>query len=57
LRVIKDLLVKSAIESGVSQIDPLEYNQCLITEKEQEEKIAVDPVFGKAGLIFNSYGL
>jgi len=55
--VVKNLLIKSAIKSGVSQIDPLEYNERLITEKEQEEEIAVDPIFGKMGLIFNSYGL
>lgn len=55
--VIKDLLIKSAIKSGISQVYPLEYNYCLVTEKKEEEEIAVDPEFGKAGLIFNSYGL
>jgi hypothetical protein len=57
LRIIKDLLIKSAIKSGISQVDPLEYDNCLITEEKQEEEIAVDPVFGKSGLVFNSYGL
>jgi hypothetical protein len=57
LRVIKDLLIKSAIKSGISQVNPLEYHDRLVREEKQEEKIAVDPEFGKAGLTFNSYGL
>jgi hypothetical protein len=54
---MKDLLIESAIESGISQVNSLEYNNCLVTEKKQEEEIAVYPESGKAGLVFNSYGL
>jgi hypothetical protein len=57
LRVIKDLLIKSAIKPGISQINPLEYHNGLVAEEKQEEEIAVDPEFSKSGLIFNSYGL
>jgi hypothetical protein len=57
LRIFKDLLIKSAIKSGISQVDPLEYDNSLVTEEKQEEEIAVDPEFGKAGLTFYSYGL
>ncbi len=57
MRVIKDLLIKSAVKPGISQVNSLEYDNYLITEKKQEEEIAVNPEFGKAGLIFNSYGL
>ena len=41
----------------VSQIDALKYNQCLIAEKKEKKEIAVNPKSGKAGLVFNSYGL
>jgi hypothetical protein len=57
LWVIKDLLIKSAVKSRIRQINALEYDYSLVTEKKQEKEIAVDPKFGEAGLVFNSYGL
>jgi hypothetical protein len=50
-------LIKSAIKSGIGQVNSLKNDNCLITQKKQEKEIAVYPEPGKGGLIFNSYGL